>query len=138
MCKTLHFELPANVDDLGMRYFDVADISDANKILFYEFKSVAKVPPAHFAEQFLKDLSNKDVTSLDQIKWIFDGRKNPIGTKQSQSFKEAMEEAIDNLPLIDGTPVTDSLVKKFGVKDSDELKNLIENNFDKIFNLINK
>lgn len=116
MCKTLHFELPANVDDLGMRYFDVADISDANKILFYEFKSVAKVPPAHFAEQFLKDLSNKDVTSLDQIKWIFDGKKNPA------NFKANMKKAIENLPL------TDDLTKKFNVNDIDELKDFIETN----------
>ncbi|MCK0202552.1 hypothetical protein MWN41_05910 [Ornithobacterium rhinotracheale] len=32
------------------------------------------VPPGKFAEQFIKDLSRRDVNSLDQIKWIFDGQ----------------------------------------------------------------
>ena len=116
-----------------MRYFDVADISDANKILFYEFKSVAKVPPAHFAEQFLKDLSNKDVTSLDQIKWIFDVKKNPAGTG-TKSFEKAIEDAIDNLKL------DKDLAKKF-LKDVDnpsvkDLKKYLKKNSGKLFLII--
>lgn len=63
---------------------------------------------------------------------MFDSKKNP------PNFRANMEKAIDNLPLRDGTPLADDLVKKFGVKNSDELKNLIEHNFNKIFNLIEK
>ncbi|MBN3661751.1 MAG: hypothetical protein FQY80_01510, partial [Ornithobacterium rhinotracheale] len=63
------------------------------------------VPPGKFAEQFIKDLSRRDVNSLDQIKWIFNGAKKPIG-KDGKAFKETMEKAIDNLPI------TDDLAKK--------------------------
>ncbi|MRJ10486.1 hypothetical protein EDL98_05250 [Ornithobacterium rhinotracheale] len=83
----------------------------------------------------MKDLTNAN--SLDQIKWIFNGAKKPIG-KDGKAFKETMEKAIDKLPLKDGTPMTDDLVKKFGVKDSDELKNLIESKFGDIFKLVKK
>jgi len=107
------------------------DISAPNKNIwiYYEFKSVAKVPPAHFAEQFLKDLTNKDVTSLDQIKWIFDGKKNPA------NFKTNMLHAIDNLLL------TDDLAKKFIPNNPNaninKLKDLLEVKFDQIFKLSN-
>ncbi len=52
------------------------------------------MPPTKFKEQFMKDLSNDDITSLDQIKWIFNGAKKPIG-KDGKAFKETMEKAID-------------------------------------------
>lgn len=94
-----------------------------NAWIYYEFKSVAKVPPAHFAEQFLKDLQNAD--NLDQIKWIFDGKKNPA------NFKQKMLDTIDKMTF------NDDLLKKFNVDDIDELKDLIETNFDKIFKLTN-
>ncbi|MEE0996486.1 MAG: hypothetical protein U0L74_03810 [Paludibacteraceae bacterium] len=34
-----------------------------------------EVPPTNFNDQFVKDLLNKDVKKLSQIKWIFDGEK---------------------------------------------------------------
>ncbi|EHQ43865.1 hypothetical protein [Myroides odoratus] len=77
----------------------------------------------HFAEQFLKDLQK--ATSLDQIKWIFDGKKNP------SNFRKNMEKAIDKMTF------DDDLLLKFGVDDIDELRYLIEINFDKIFKLTN-
>lgn len=137
--KTLEFELPANIDDLGMRYFDVADISDANKILFYEFKSVIKVPPAHFADQFLKDLTNKDVTSLDQIKWIFDGKK--LDNLPQDKFIKALESSKSKL-------FNDSKIRKMledelkiDFDDADELIDVLKNNkdwFNKIFTISRK
>ena len=48
-----------------------------------------KVPPKDFTEQFMKDLSNAD--NLSQIKWIFNGSKNPV------DFKKNMLEAIDKI-----------------------------------------
>lgn len=42
-----------------------------------------KVPPTQFTEQFIKDLARKDVENLSQIKWIFNGSKNPANFKQS-------------------------------------------------------
>lgn len=47
--------------------------SENHKQIFYEFKSVHNIPPQHFAEQFIKDLQVAE--DLDQIKWIFDGKK---------------------------------------------------------------
>ena len=49
----------------------------------------------------LEDLTNSNVTSLDQIKWIFNGAKNP------PNFSQNMLDAIDNLPL------TNQMAQKF-------------------------
>ncbi|WP_421498023.1 hypothetical protein [Flavobacterium columnare] len=125
--KTIKFEEYIS-NELGGRFVDVTDVTNTNKV-FFEFKSVSTVPPGHFSEQFMKDLTNAG--SLDQIKWIFNGAKNP------PNFRTNMINAIDNLPLTDGTPLVDDLVKKLGVKDADGLKDLIESKFDDIFKLRN-
>lgn len=117
--KKLIFE-DLNKTDAGRRYVDISVEKGLDKI-FYEFKSVKEVPPAHFTEQFLKDLQNAD--NLDQIKWIFDGKKNPA------DFRNKMEKAIDNLKIDNKT------AEKFGKNNSEELKDLILDNFDKIFNI---
>ena len=41
-----------------------------------------KVPPKDLAEQFMKDLSNAD--NLSQIKWIFNGSKNPVDFREKR------------------------------------------------------
>jgi hypothetical protein len=51
--KTLKFESP--LED-SVRYMDVIDETIINKKIYYEFKSVIKVPPANFNTQFIKDL----------------------------------------------------------------------------------
>ncbi|BAP31037.1 uncharacterized protein CHSO_2000 [Chryseobacterium sp. StRB126] len=122
--KTIKFEEYIS-NDLGGRFVDVTDISNQSKKIFYEFKSVSNVPPGHFAEQFMKDLTN--ASSLDQIKWIFNGAKNP------PNFRTNMINAIDNLPL------TDDLAAKFlrGIDNptSKMLKKHLKDNFDNIFTL---
>ena len=94
--------------------------------IFYEFKSVKTVPPKDFAEQFMKDLNNAD--NLSQIKWIFNGSKNPV------DFKKNMLEAIDKLPL------TEDLARKFLQKvrkpNKQKLLEELNSNFEKIFILV--
>ncbi len=118
--KSLKFEYYTNIG--GARFVDVADITNSRRVKYYEFKSVKKVPPGHFNEQFIKDLNNAQ--SLDDIKWIFNGTKNP------PNFKENMLKAIDGLPL------NQRLFDKFQVETADELKDLIESQFENIFKLI--
>lgn len=84
-----------------IRKVDVKDLTNSEAPILYEFKSVQSVPPGQFNSQFLKDLSNPDVSSLNQIQWIFDGRKAP------SDFTTNIETAIDNLPL------TEELALKF-------------------------
>ncbi len=75
--RNLRFEVVEAIEDESrnlIRRIDVEEIIGKTKI-FYEFKSVKDIPPVNFYEQFGKDLMLDDVTSLDQIKWIFDGRK---------------------------------------------------------------
>ena len=87
---------------------------------------MAEVPPGHFAEQFMKDLTNAN--SLDQIKWMFNGAKNP------PNFRTNMLNAIDNLPL------TDNLAKKLLDNPNATkaiLKNELKSKFDNIFKLSN-
>lgn len=120
--KTIKFE-EFNSTTLGGRFIDVTDETFNFNKIFYEFKSVKTVPPKDFAEQFMKDLSN--AKNLSQIKWIFNGSKNP------PNFKQNMLEAIDKLPL------TDDLGKKLLGENSNKefLKLRIKKDFDEIFNL---
>lgn len=122
-----------------MRYFDVVDKSAPNKNawIYYEFKSVAKVPPAHFAEQFLKDLQNAD--NLDQIKWIFDGKK--LDNLPQDKFLKALESSKNKL-------FSNSKVRKmledeldFKFENADELMDALKNDtewFNKIFTISGK
>jgi hypothetical protein len=84
---------------------------------------VKELPPLNFNDQFVKDLLNKDVKDLSQIKWIFDGKKFPEG----YDFKGKMEEAIRKMDI------PKEALKKFGTESMDELKNDIIKNFDNIF-----
>lgn len=90
---------------------------------YFEFKSVKKLPPPNFNEQFAKDLLIDEVTKLNQIKWIFDGKKIPEG----YNFKGKMEEAIRKMDI------PSKALEKFGRKSVDELKSDIIKNFDNIF-----
>ncbi len=75
--RKLRFEVVETIEDESrnlIRRIDVVD-ETTDQFIFYEFKSVKNIPPVNFYEQFGKDLMLEDVTSLDQIKWIFDGRK---------------------------------------------------------------
>ena len=123
--KTIKFE-EFNSTTLGGRFIDVTDETIVRSKVFYEFKSVKTVPPKDFAEQFMKDLSNAD--NLSQIKWIFNGSKNPV------DFKKNMLEAIDKLPL------TENLAKKFlrtvDNPTSKDLKKYLIKNFEVIFKKI--
>ncbi|WP_454989461.1 hypothetical protein [Capnocytophaga sputigena] len=116
-------EKPLSLKNLTVRFIDVTNETFSFNKIFYEFKSVKTVPPKDFAEQFMKDLSNAD--NLSQIKWIFNGSKNP------PNFKQNMLEAIDKLPL------TDDLGKKLLGENSNKefLKLRIKKDFDEIFNL---
>jgi hypothetical protein len=83
-----------------------------------------RVPPGRFATQFMRDLHYAD--ELSQIRWIFDGAKNP------PNFRANMMRAIDNLPLTD-----DMAIKFLNRQDATiyELRNLLRSNFDNIFQL---
>ena len=115
-----------NSTTLGGRFIDVTDETIVRSKVFYEFKSVKTVPPKDFTEQFMKDLSNAD--NLSQIKWIFNGSKNPV------DFKKNMLEAIDKLPL------TENLAKKIlrtvDNPTSKDLKKHLIKNFEVIFKKI--
>ena len=82
-----------------------------------------EVPPPPFNDQFVKDLLNKDVEDLNQLKWVFDGKKFPEG----YDFKGKMKKAIEKMDI------PKEALKKFGKESVDELKNDIIKNFDNIF-----
>ena len=96
--------------------------------IFYEFKSWSSVPPAKFEEQLLKDLSNPEITDLGQLKWVFDGAKNP------SDFKKKLIAAINGLPLNE----LNALAQKIGLRarDGAALRKLLLDNFDSIFKLL--
>jgi hypothetical protein len=109
----------------NIRRVDVIMQDGTKARIYYEFKSVGTVPPEHFSAQFMNDLLNKDITDLSQIKWIFDGSKNPA------NFRQQMLNAIDDLPL-----KSDLAIKYFPYKDNvsvSDLRKLLKDNFDNIF-----
>ena len=117
--KTIKFE-EFNSTTLGGRFVDVTDETIVRSKVFYEFKSVKTVPPKDFAEQFMKDLSNAD--NLSQIKWIFNGTKNPV------EFRKNMLEAIDKLPLTENLAV-----KLIQEKNINKLRRYLKDNLEDIF-----
>jgi hypothetical protein len=103
---------------------DILDVTEELVPIYYEFKSVAQVPPAKFNEQFVKDLSRIDVNDLTQIQWIFDGAKSP------PDFRSNLLNAVDNLAI------PDSVLLKFDLNERSEFYDLIEENFENIFVLV--
>lgn len=68
----------------------------------------------------------KNVTSLDQIKWYFDGSKLPNGI--SQTDKDAMLSALESMDL------TPDVINKFVPQGTiQDLVNVIETKFTLIF-----
>ncbi|SOE22994.1 hypothetical protein SAMN06298216_3390 [Spirosomataceae bacterium TFI 002] len=86
------------------------------------------MPPNNFAEQFIKDLNNPDISSLDNLKWYFDVDKNPA------KFVDNLETAIDGLDL-STNKVSLTVLGKFGVTNEAGLRQLINNKFSSIFSL---
>jgi hypothetical protein len=126
--KNIIFESTEEIIDeasnKAMRYIDVKVVNGgAGRDIFYEFKSVRKVPPGKFAQQFIKDLSHKDVTDLRQLKWLFDSAKAPI------NFTENIKIAIRNLPI------NKELAEKFGYADIVKFKEELIIQQDNIFKL---
>ncbi len=125
--RKLIFESKEIIEEGTKRKTRVVDVKaledDDFADTFFEFKSVGGIPPNDFADQFLKDLQFDEVTSLDQLVWIFDGRKIP----DKGVFKAEMVRAIRKLK------VTDEMAIKFGDEDKSELIDNILQGFDKIF-----
>jgi hypothetical protein len=77
-----------------------------------------------FADQFVKDLKLTEVTSLDQLKWVFDGNK--VASLTKSDFMDVLESAT----------IPQEVINKFvksGAKTKNRLLDLIETDFDKIF-----
>ena len=117
--RKLYFEVVEDAGDKTRRVdLEVLDLDLGEKV-FYEFKSVQKVPPSDFINQFEKDLML--ASDLSQIKWVFDGKKTPV------NFKEKMLEEINKLKIDKEVWI------KYKAQSANDLKNMISNEFDKIF-----
>ncbi len=120
--KTVVFE-ETIATDTGIRRVDVVVREAGKKDIFYEYKSVSSVPPAGFKDQFAKDLANGNVTSVDQIRWKFDGKK--VSDLPRDDF-------LDSIESIDIAPDT---LRKLGFNNKGELLTYIDSNFDNIFSI---
>ncbi|KAF5046260.1 hypothetical protein DSECCO2_472730 [anaerobic digester metagenome] len=89
--KTLEFEVNVISGRVDLRVDNI----------LYEFKSVSSVPPADFAKQMARDLTNAN--SLDEIKWLFDGQPGKLPNGISQVDKDAMLSALDEMSLSQST-----------------------------------
>lgn len=91
-------------------------VETANGPVYYEFKSVKDLPPRDFVEQFGKDLS-RDNFSVDNLRWIFDGKK--IQAKDLQRLRGKLE-----------TMITYDIARSCGYADPDIM---IKELFNKVF-----
>ncbi|MEQ8777726.1 MAG: hypothetical protein RIC30_20305, partial [Marinoscillum sp.] len=128
------FESVEKIDDVTgsvIRRIDVKTTKGV-KDFFFEFKSVQPpLPPKGFADQFVKDLKLGEVNSLDQLRWVFDGKKvdelvqqdfvnalkssknDLFNSKAKNLFEDALEESfIDADDLIDAIGQNDSWFKQ--------------------------
>ena len=124
--KTLIFESVERVGET-VRRIDVK-IPDGGKTKYLEFKSVSEIPPANFATQFVKDMQLSDVSNLDQIRWIFDGKK-------VSSLENNIDDFIDALDEVDIPQSTIDKLVPDSNKTKDALLEIIEGNFNNIFQL---
>lgn len=108
--KTLNFEV---IEDVGgkIRRVDLK-VKDGDTNIFYEFKSVKTLPPQNFLTQIGKDLANKDVSSLSQIRWIFDGRK-VTQEELTTAVKKALDEWVVPKEVLDNWDYTGERAKLF-------------------------
>ena len=93
--------------------------------VYYEFKSVANIPPNDFAEQFLKDL--EIAGDLSQIKWYFDGKK--LSNLDKEVFLKELEKV----------EIRGELIRKW-INDPDyqtkaEFITFVSTNFELIFKI---
>ena len=119
--KKLYFEVVEDAVE-KIRRVDLEVVSGRNKI-FYEFKSVQKVPPSHFIDQFSKDLML--ASDLSQIKWVFDGKKVPA--------EEDFERAAQLRDEIKKLELTEEMVNGLRKGSKEELLEDIIESFDTIF-----
>ncbi|TWP29235.1 hypothetical protein ETU08_08095 [Apibacter muscae] len=134
--KTVAFEQTLSVSGNLRRRIDlITQIDGELKSTYYEFKSVQKVPPANFAEQFIKDLNLDGVSELNQLRWIFDGKK--VSSLEKKAF---VEELLKRQDFLENKKIQ-GLFKSYYRLDEitqNQLKKLLENNhewFNEIFKI---
>lgn len=109
------------------------DIDKKPADAFYEFKSIKEFPPRHFTEQFIGDLANPNISSLSQIKWVFDCAKIDCNDKvKLKAFKDSILEGLENKSLIPDEDL-EVLAAKFGFPNGDRLREELIANFKSIF-----
>lgn len=94
---------------------------------FYEFKSVASVPPSGFATQFIKDMDLADVADLSQLKWWFDGNK--VSSLPKQQFLDQLNAASIDQSIIN------KLLPNITNPTKNDLLQKISQDFDQIFSI---
>ena len=117
--KLYSFCLGGNFRCLSSRCFriqkKVVEYPDLS-LVYYEFKSVKNLPPKDFIKQFSSDLTKPNF-KMDNLKWVFDGKK--IQAKDLQKLRNKLESVI-----------TDDMAKNYGYVDADDM---IETLLDKVF-----
>ena len=84
--------------------------------VYYEFKSVKNLPPKDFIQQFSNDLTRLNAR-MDNLKWVFDGKK--IQAKDLQKLRNKLESVI-----------TDDMARNYGYDDADDMIKVL---LDKVF-----
>ncbi|WP_289199390.1 hypothetical protein [Bacteroides acidifaciens] len=104
---------------------DVVVDAKSTRPYYYEFKSVANIPPKNFAQQFIKDL--EIAGDLSQIKWYFDGKK--LSNLGKEVFLEELEKV----------EIDDKLISKWTSNLQESTKEsfleFIDGNFNIIFKI---
>jgi len=91
------------------------------------------LPPNGFAYQFIKDLKLPQVLSLDQLKWVFDGKK--VDKLSQEDFVNALRSSKNELFNSKAKMLFENWLEENFI-DADDLMEAIERNgdwFDQVF-----
>ena len=85
------------------------------------------LPPNGFAYQFIKDLKLPQVLSLDQLKWVFDGKK--VDKLSQEDFVNALRSSKNELFNSKAKMLFENWLEENFI-DADDLMEAIERNGD--------
>ena len=110
------FEVLEILPDGRKRIADMVVEYPLESRVYYEFKSVKNLPPKDFIQQFSNDLTRLNAR-MDNLKWVFDGKK--IQAKDLQKLRNKLESVI-----------TDDMARNYGYDDADDMIKVL---LDKVF-----
>ena len=112
----ISFEVLEILPDGRKRIADMVVEYPKRSKVYYEFKSVRKLPPKDFIQQFSNDLTRLNA-EMNNLKWVFDGKKI-----QAQDLQKLRNKLV--------SIITNKIAKRYGYASAN---GVIKDLLDKVF-----